>query len=1336
MNISSSPDITVFKVKATIDLSLPVPVVRFTNLSSGANLANVSYAFEVYSPNNIPIHKGVATTSPDVVGLWTTHSLTESLITFQNSIEWSGYPYRIVISARDSNNTVYKLPEMSLRITQPKANTRVGHTYGEGIVDVQVSCEAKEAFIRDRTPYSYQGIKGAIQPSSSITVIQPPDATGVPPAPQIFPGLSQVAFPLYIAGEGYKAVLQSVVDYELEPDAFVRLKYIKTQNFNVNCNYDLCPLLYEFAKLLDKADRECDAKLDKKIQRLNSLITNAIIAKMQPTCGVDLGRLIEQIKEVGGWQCDCTCGAPIGMNGTNTGAAPGALNIQFLTSGDITGFATVTGNNILLTLKDFQYIIQWAASTDNRAFSVKQVTVAGATKTYLLNVDLNMLAEDLIKTIGSVPALLDSFNLLVKNSFNFSVDGKCVLVSNPACNYTLTVADIPPAPLTAQFKNIEIGGITHPISITFNQTSGLIAVKEALNGLNKGLWTVAVVDGLLTISSTANTNIVNGATVYLTADKSLSLSKTGCTGTLSYQPSVVVQAIIDYLCKINATQIKLGYDFVFTTINPDGTVKEMQFKTTDSLKSFLDALKDFATVAISIGNKWKISATEILAIFSNTANPIKSTDVVFATRDGVPGQWTQIDILKSLISVVTSTNDSALKALWCGAVNVCGLSICNPVQFASLVLRVINKSDFYIDQGKIFFSGFYNSFVLQHPYTINLTQKNLAGILGATGTIVMAAGKNKIDDYDTGLPSLAAGFQWEISSVTGADAIQYMALTILNNSSISYKAAQRAVGSLTPFGHVTYPAQPGQNTTIMYALPANNYEASVIAVCGVGSQSTAIVVANQTCPPADAFSVIRVGAEFVITYNFANTVNRFNLHILLPTNGIQNQVHDVAVNREKRVAVPTGVYGDYVFKIRAACNADANWYGPYSNNVTLNVPNTIGASPTALAVSAITTTTARFVATPPSVMPAGATSITLILTPTLGGPTRTFSQPIGTPVWDVTALTVCTQYRYSVRYDFPGGLYTEEFVGGTYTTLCNQDPFAILTQPVTATVVEGAPFSFSVSVGGGLPPYSYQWQRVSSSVGTNIAGANGTSFSKGAAALSDAGLYRVKAFDSASGTVTSVDVMLNVTAAPLPPLIIISQPVNTTVVEGSPFSLNVAASGGVPGYTYQWSLVVGVTDYPIAGATAATYTKPIANTSNTGNYKVKVMDSAGQVVYSSTVFVNVTGGISVTYGWSETDPFSNTVTAPILEHPVTMGFTPGGIISMPYAQAAEDKFLVVRVPDDEPVKVVWYFNIDSQGNIGDFAFRDAFHYGPHWYYVSRNPAGVAFTYTNPLQLKP
>jgi predicted outer membrane repeat protein len=185
--------------------------------------------------------------------------------------------------------------------------------------------------------------------------------------------------------------------------------------------------------------------------------------------------------------------------------------------------------------------------------------------------------------------------------------------------------------------------------------------------------------------------------------------------------------------------------------------------------------------------------------------------------------------------------------------------------------------------------------------------------------------------------------------------------------------------------------------------------------------------------------------------------------------------------------------------------------------------------------------------------------------------------------------------------------------------------FAAGSGPNDQTVFATQPFSFSVtpSMQPGIDTYQWQFNDV------NILGATTSSYGKMAAALSDAGNYRVIVTNTlvvGAVTTTSSTTSREAKLTVLPPPAITTQPQGETVFVGQPISLTVVASG--QSLTYQWFLNGTL----VAGATSATYSVASAQDANAGSYTVTVTNPAGSVTSNPAVVVvkdaPVIGGVN------------------------------------------------------------------------------------------------------------
>ncbi len=160
---------------------------------------------------------------------------------------------------------------------------------------------------------------------------------------------------------------------------------------------------------------------------------------------------------------------------------------------------------------------------------------------------------------------------------------------------------------------------------------------------------------------------------------------------------------------------------------------------------------------------------------------------------------------------------------------------------------------------------------------------------------------------------------------------------------------------------------------------------------------------------------------------------------------------------------------------------------------------------------------------------------------------------------------------------------------------------SIVTSPVGVMVVAGSGVTLSVTAGGdGLV---YQWSKN----GSTISGATSSTYTIGAASVSDSGTYTATASNS-RGTATSKGALVTVVTAPS----ITTQPGDHYAKMGASFTLSVSASGA--GLSYQWTQN-GVS----VGNNSAKYTLAKAQAGDSGTYYVIITNIAGSVTSSPAV---------------------------------------------------------------------------------------------------------------------
>ena len=193
---------------------------------------------------------------------------------------------------------------------------------------------------------------------------------------------------------------------------------------------------------------------------------------------------------------------------------------------------------------------------------------------------------------------------------------------------------------------------------------------------------------------------------------------------------------------------------------------------------------------------------------------------------------------------------------------------------------------------------------------------------------------------------------------------------------------------------------------------------------------------------------------------------------------------------------------------------------------------------------------------------------------------------------------------------------------------------AITAQPVNSNACVGNNTTFTVTADG--TANTYQWQ-VSTDGGVtfnDIPGATSNAYTvTGATPAMNNNIYHVVITNSCTAPITSANATLTVsnTAA------ITSQPVNSTVCEGTAATFTAMASGA----SYQWQVSTdgGATFTDIAGANTTTLTLPgVTSSMNNNQYQLVIASCGASTITSNPVTLTVNSGAVIT-----TQPTATTI---------------------------------------------------------------------------------------------
>ncbi len=237
----------------------------------------------------------------------------------------------------------------------------------------------------------------------------------------------------------------------------------------------------------------------------------------------------------------------------------------------------------------------------------------------------------------------------------------------------------------------------------------------------------------------------------------------------------------------------------------------------------------------------------------------------------------------------------------------------------------------------------------------------------------------------------------------------------------------------------------------------------------------------------------------------------------------------------------------------------------------------------------------------------GGTNWTNVSTGT-GGTTSTYTT--------AAATAGMNTYQYRVLATAQCGVATSNAA-----VLTVQTAPAINAQPQNILVCNGSTATFTVGATGNN--LTYQWQFSIDGVApyTNIAGANGLSYTTPTVTVAQNNYrYRVVINGSCPSPVNSSAAILAVGNPP----VITTQPTNTTVCAGQTATFTASATGS--GLSYQWlqSVDGGITFASIPGATALTLSLPSTVVSQSGyRYRVNVFGCTPAPVASNVVTLTV-----------------------------------------------------------------------------------------------------------------
>lgn len=362
--INNSPDITKLDFHATFDLSNVPPLIKFENQSTGPNLIACKWWYDLYTPSRTPIHIG-AQTMPDMSGNWAYETVSETWPQPMGQIEFSkDSPYVLTMYVMDSEGNVYS-EIREVFICRPGGNKpNAGNNFGVANTKEIMHCETGSLNVDDITNYGYQGMTKQVI-SKTYVLDYPRDETDVIPAPVTIEA-GNAKFLISQNGSGHTLHYTSVLEYNNGLNTSIIIKWKARKSIEIQCNIDLCGIACEYEKLIKSiSDGSCTSynsqQGQEKLLSITSKIQLAMIAIQQPGCGLNASKIIEEIKVIGGFNCNCELpGSGIGVNGSGNLSG---ISIDFDFCGDISVEKTQIGDSFSFKINGKRTVITVAETS-------------------------------------------------------------------------------------------------------------------------------------------------------------------------------------------------------------------------------------------------------------------------------------------------------------------------------------------------------------------------------------------------------------------------------------------------------------------------------------------------------------------------------------------------------------------------------------------------------------------------------------------------------------------------------------------------------------------------------------------------------------------------------------------------------------------------------------------------------------------------------------------------------------------------------------------------------------------------------------------------------------
>lgn len=546
--------------------------------------------------------------------------------------------YSIVGAIKDSNGNIYQTVTAYPKVCQPVDFYDGG--YVPGIFQIIPNCidnvlTVKELTLlvyNNKTPDSYTKDGTLYYPTGTIASIP---FTGTP-----FSNNN------VYTGE-YRVTDTTAATYDMGNGIYVIVTYYTDSVFPVTCSNILSELSCCLTQLQNTYIQNCNNAIGKNAQQQTYNILLPLMQGMvKQMSGQDASTEVAYIKK----QLNCDCGSKIIRQNEFTPINASVTSIVLQGAGGTTIPAPTTiGNTKTYQIASNVYIVA-KGDTNDLAYKIEVDTSVTNRVVYKLTFNYNVMAGYILTAISNDAQLIAQINSLITSSSGGAVDlsglnGKCI-IDLTQVNFFLTQN------VTGATQIVAINAGSNIAAPPGLFATNAAAVQSWLNGLGLGAFTVSYSSGVFSVLSLANTN-PRLSLQFSLPDVTVPFQSTNATIV------TVLQAIIDYICGLNASQILLGQILSTYQLDYNGQIIISSLTAADSQAAYNYALQQsLSNIVAYINTLTGLTCDKIAALFSDSPNTVfGASSRLYGNDAGSCIAWTSKQIALAVIAAINGYSE-------------------------------------------------------------------------------------------------------------------------------------------------------------------------------------------------------------------------------------------------------------------------------------------------------------------------------------------------------------------------------------------------------------------------------------------------------------------------------------------------------------------------------------------------------------------------------------------------------------------------------------------------------------------------------------------------------